>query len=272
MFWLLSRLRRDVQSWDRATRVAFGIGGVLLVIAVAVALVAPSNARLPILVGTALLLVVVEISVLWGNRGMVSAFTRAQRLYLDGELEAARDLLEAAHEKVTLAEKQPDARSLVLLGNVYRQLGQLRESEAVLSEAVDKAPQRYFSFYGFGRTLLSGGRYAEAADALRRALELGAPNGVQVDLAEAYFRMNQPQAAVAALSSIAERLSEPHRALMAAYLLYRLGAADPPPPDVIHAGLPYWQAVAERFRETPYGAALEVDVVEMLKQGTDAHG
>ena len=39
-------------------------------------------------------LIVLDVSVLWGNRGMVSAFTRAQRLYLDGELEAARDLLE----------------------------------------------------------------------------------------------------------------------------------------------------------------------------------
>ncbi|MCC6804835.1 MAG: tetratricopeptide repeat protein [Anaerolineae bacterium] len=272
MFWLLSRLRRDVRLWDRATRIAFAIGGILLIVAVGVALVAPPDARLPVLVGAALLLVVLEIAVLWGNRGMVSAFTRAQRLYLDGELEAARDLLEAAHEKITLAQKKSDARSLVLLGNVYRQLGQLRESEAVLSEAVDKAPQHYFSFYGFGRTLLSGGRYAEAAEALRRALELGAPNGVQVDLAEAYFRMNQPQEAAAALNGIGGRLSEPHRALMAAYLLYRLGAANPPPPDVIQAGLPYWQAVAERFRETPYGAALQVDVVEMLKQGTNTHG
>jgi hypothetical protein len=41
---------------------------------------------------------------------------------------------------------------------------------------------------------------------------------------------------------------------------------------LIREGLPYWQAAAERFRETPYGAALHIDVDEMLKQGTDTHG
>jgi hypothetical protein len=87
--------------------------------------------------------------------------------------------------------------------------------------------------------------------------------------------MNQPEEAAAALSAAGAgdgRLTEPHRALMAEYLLNRLGAAAPPLPERISAGLPYWQAVAERFRETPYGAALLNDVDEMLKQGTDTHG
>ena len=91
MIWLITRLRRDFGTWDRETRIAFAAAVILLIAAVAVALSAPPEARLPILVGAGLLLVVVEISVLWGNRGMISTFTRAQRLYLDGELEAARD-------------------------------------------------------------------------------------------------------------------------------------------------------------------------------------
>ncbi len=274
MIWLITRLRRDFGTWDRETRIAFAAAVILLIAAVAVALSAPPEARLPILVGAGLLLVVVEISVLWGNRGMISTFTRAQRLYLDGELEAARDLLQADHERITLANKKPDARSLTLLGNIYRQLGQLRESEAVLSEAIDKAPQRYFSFYGFGRTLLSEGRYAEAADALSRALELGAPGGVRVDLAEAYFRMNQPERVTATLGAagVSAFSGEPQRALMAAYLLNQVGAAEPPLPDVVDAGLPYWRAVAERFRDTPYGAALMIDVRAMMNQGTDIYG
>lgn len=263
MIWLITRLRRDVQMWDRATRVAFASAVALLVVAVGIALVAPPDARLPILVGAVALLIVLEVSVLWGNRGMISTFTRAQRLYLNGDFAAALDLLEAAREKA-------DARTLTLLGNTYRQLGRLRESESVLSEAVDKAPQHYFSFYGFGRTLLSEGRYVEAVDALRRALELGAPDGVQVDLAEAHFRLNQPDAAAAALRNV--KLHEPYRALMAGYLLNRLGSAEPPSPELLRAGLPYWQAVAERFRETPYGAALSNDIREMMTQRTDTHG
>jgi tetratricopeptide (TPR) repeat protein len=240
------------------------MGGILLVVALITTLIAPPDARPLVLVGMGLLLIVLEATVLWGNRGMISVFTRAQRLYMDGELEAARDLLEAAHSKA-------DARTLTLLGNTYRQLGQLHESEAVLSEAVDKAPDRYFSLYGFGRTLLSEGRYAEAADAIRRALEVGASPVVQADLGEAYYRLNQPEDAIAALraaSAIKGGLGEPQRALMVNYLLFRLGQTEPPALDVVLSGLPYWEAMAERFRETPYGAALMLDVREMLNQGT----
>jgi cobalamin biosynthesis protein CobD/CbiB len=137
MIWLIGRLRGDIRTWDRPTRIAFGIGLILLIIAVIVALIAPPDTRLPILVGAGALLIVIEIAVLWGNRGMISAFTRAQRLYVDGDLEAARDLLEAVRGKA-------NARALTLLGNTYRQLGQLDESESVLSEAVYKAPDHYY--------------------------------------------------------------------------------------------------------------------------------
>ncbi|MFN8448588.1 MAG: tetratricopeptide repeat protein [Anaerolineae bacterium] len=122
--------------------------------------------------------------------------------------------------------------------------------------------------------MLSEGRYAEAADALSRALELGAPGGVRVDLAEAYFRMNQPERVTATLDAagVSAFSGEPQRALMAAYLLNQVGAAEPPLPDVVDAGLPYWRAVAERFRDTPYGAALMIDVRAMMNQGTDIYG
>ncbi len=135
-----------------------------------------------------------------------------------------------------------------------------------MSEAVDKAPDHYFPLYGFGRTLLSEGRYAEAVVAIRRALELNAPPVVRADLAEALYRLNMPEEALAALDSVPT--DEPQRALMVAYLLYRLGAADPPVAEVVQAGLPYWEAAAERFRHTPYGLALARDVRAMLNQGT----
>ena len=259
MIWLIRRLRRDSTVWDRSTRIAFGLGMVLLVVALVLLIAAPPESRLIILISFTLLLIIIEVSVLWGNRGMVSAFTRAQRFYLDGDFAAARDLLESARAKA-------DARALTLLGNTYRQLGQLDESERVLSEAVDKAPNHYFPVYGFGRTLLSEGRYAEAVAAIKRALELNAPPVVQADLGEALYRLNMPEAAVAALE--AAPVDEPHRALMVAYLLYQLGAADPPNAEVVAAGLPYWDAAAERFRHTPYGLALARDVRAMLNQGT----
>lgn len=258
MIWLLRRLRGDFTRWDRSTRIGFTAALVLLVAALLAALLAPPDARLPILLGAVALLIVLQITVLWGNRGMISAFTQAQRLYVEGDLVGARDLLEAVRARA-------NARVLTLLGNTYRQLGQLDESETVLSEAVDKAPNHYFPLYGFGRTLLSKGRYAEAVDAILRALHLGAPSVVRVELGEAYFRLNQPQAAADALHAAGFSGAEPYRTLMAGYLLYRLGKGAPPSPELVIDGLPYWEAAAERFRETPYGAALLLDIREMVK-------
>lgn len=261
MIWLIRRLRHDFATWDRSTRLSFGINLVLLIIAVVVALAAPPDARLPVLAGMAGLVIVLEVVILWGNRGMVSIFTRAQRLYLQGDFDAARDLIEAQRAKA-------DARTLALLGNIYRQTGDLQASEQVLSEAVNKAPNHYFPIYGFGRTLLAEGRYAEAVTAIRRALDIGAPPVVQVDLAEAYYRLSQPQQVADALRAAGvpgAADGEPHRALIAAYLRYWLGEAPPPAPELVEAGLPYWQASAERFRDTPYGAALALDVRELSK-------
>ena len=263
MLWLILRLRHDFRTWERSTRIAFGIGVLLLGIAVMTALVAPPDVRVPVIIGAGALLLVLEVTILWGNRGMISAFTRAQRLYLDGDFVAASAMLEAVRTKA-------DARALTLLGNTYRQLGRLTESHEVLSEAVDKAPKHYFPIYGFGRTLLSEGRYEEAAEAIQHALELGAPSVVQADLGEAYYRLNRTNDAIVALR--AADISEPHRALMVGYLLYQLGDAPPPSEEVVRAGLPYWEATAARFRETPYGIALETDIIEMQNRGTETHG
>lgn len=258
MIWLLRRLRGDFARWDRSTRIGFATGVVMLVVALIAVPLAPPEQRTLVLIGVIAIVIVLELTVLWGNRGMISAFTQAQRAYIEGDFLAARDTLEAVRPKA-------DARTLTLLGNTYRQLGQLHESEAVLSEAVDKAPNHYFPLYGFGRTLLAEGRYAEAVDAIRRALDLGAPPLVRFELGEAYYRLSQPEAAAEALRSVVGRSdAEPHRVLMAAYLLYRLGEGTPPATDVVLDGLPYWEAAAERFRETAYGTALMHDVRDMV--------
>lgn len=263
MIWLILRVRRDFKTWERATKIAFTLGMVLLVVALLSALFAPQQVRTPVLFGAGALLLVIELTVLWGNRGMVSAFTRAQRFYMEGDFDSTLTLLEGVRQKA-------DARALTLLGNTYRQVGRLAESEAVLSEAVDKAPNHYFPIYGFGRTLLSEGRYDEAVRAIQRAVELGAPSVVQGDLAEAHYRLGHRDEALLALQNAA--VNEPQRALIVQYLLYRMGAGEPPTADVVAAGLAYWQATAERFRETPYGIALESDVYEMQNLGIETHG
>jgi hypothetical protein len=75
-----------------------------------------------------------------------------------------------------------------------------------------------------------------------------------------------PEDVIAALKGAV--LDESHRALMVGYLLYRVGAASLPAPELVRDGLLYWQATAERFQHTPYGVALADDIREMLNQGT----
>ncbi len=262
---MISRLLEGYRAWERPARIAL-LGALGLLVLVSLALTfGPEAIRLPGVIGFAGLLIVIQLIIMWANRGMVTPYTRAQRRYLDGDLTGAAALLEPLRE-----DKTAFARDLTLLGNTYRQLGRLDESEQVLLEALDKAPQDYFPIYGFGRTLLSEGRYAEAVDAIQRAIVLGAPSVVQGDLGEAYYRLGKRDDAVLALHNAA--VNEPHRALMAQYLLNRLGAAPPPSTEVIQAGLAYWQATAERFRETPYGVALESDVYEMQSRGIETHG
>jgi tetratricopeptide (TPR) repeat protein len=142
-------------------------------------------------------------------------------------------------------------------------MGDLSRSESVLLEALHNQPNHHFPLYGFGRTLLVQGRYAEAADALTQALDAGAPPVVLLDVGEALYRMGSPQEAVERLRAV-PATDEPHRTLMAAYLLNRLGVADRPDADMIRAGLPYWLSTAERYPHTAYGQTLSGDVQAML--------
>ena len=58
-------------------------------------------------------------------------------------------------------------------------------------------------------------------------------------------------------------VEEPHRQLMAQYLLYRLGSGSAPEAQLIRSGLAYWEACVERFSHTRYSADLAQDVQNM---------
>lgn len=253
MIWVITRLRSDFKTWDRPTQWAVIIGLALLVTLLIVAFTVP-ELRPYALIGAGGLLVVAEVAALWGNRGMISLLSQAQRLYLEGDLTATVNLLEDARRRGRI-----DARALALLGNTYRQLGKLAESEQILLEAVDKAPQHYFPRYGFGRTLLAKGDYAGAVEAMRRAVALGAPSVTRLELGEALFRAGLRAEALVELDSVDP--DEPYRKLMRDYLLHQIDGRFPPPsPPLIREGLPYWVASAERFRHTAYGAVLQQNI------------
>ncbi|MEO8610321.1 MAG: tetratricopeptide repeat protein [Chloroflexota bacterium] len=249
---------RRFRAWDAPSRFALLSALGLLLVTLLVLAVGPENIRQPSLIGFVGLIIVIQIIFMWGNRGMITPFTRAQRYYLAEEFESARQVLENLN-----VNGKPDAQSLTLLGNTYRQLGMLDESEEVLTKALELRPLDHFPLYGIGRTLLVKGQYAQAAAKIKQALDAAAPLIVQFDLGEALYRLGKTDEAKLMLKAAADVAQEPHRTLMSQYLLYRLGAGQPPTSDLIASGLPYWQDNAIRFQETPYGQLLADDIQQM---------
>jgi tetratricopeptide (TPR) repeat protein len=243
---------RTFFSWERSARIAFLMAIALLIGSLLVMRFGPEQVRQPALIGFIGLLFGTQIIFMWANRTMVTAYTLAQRHYLEEDFEAARTILEKA-----VAEDKADANVFTLLGNTYRQLGRLDESEEVVKKAIAIRPNDHFPRYGFGRTLLIKGQYAAAAQEIKRALEAGAPFIVHIDLGEAYYRQGDFPAARTALEAVST--DEPQRAALKAYLLHRMGG-NPPDEAVLREGLPYWQEVARRFAQTPYGSAVSEDV------------
>lgn len=254
--------RQRFQHWELPARIAFIAAVIVLIVLIAVAASVEQEQRPAALGSVALGFLVLQAIFMWANRGMISDYTRAQRAYMAGDFKAALELLDQSLE-VVKGRKLTD--TLTLLGNVHRQLGDVAQSKEVLRRAVQSAPEYYFSLYGFGRTLLADGSYAEAATYIQRALEAGAPAAVNVDLAEALYRAGgDPDALRAALDAgEAAAQDEPHRALLVAYIRQQISDAPAPDAGLVAAGIAFWQASAERFAHTPYGEALQTDVTRM---------
>jgi tetratricopeptide (TPR) repeat protein len=257
MLFMFRRIWRDFPTWERPAQIGFVIALVLLVVAFILVLVAPQSERVQFLVAFGALMLVAQGIVLWANRGMIAPITQAQRAYMRGDFEEVIAVLEPIH----FAGKA-EITHLTLLGNTYRQMGRLDDSKRVLSEAIDKVPNHHYSLYGFGRTLIVEGHYAEGAQFIARALDAGAPAVVRFDLGEAYHRLGRWEEARSHLDAL--NRDEAHRALMADYWRYRAGEGAVPTVDLFYAGLPYWRAQAERFSETPYGQAVAEEVSQLL--------
>lgn len=256
MLWLIRRVTRDFPTFERPVQVALVLGIALFVIVLVAALAGDAQLRLPALIGAFLLVLVMQAAVMYGSRNLVRPLTQAQRAYLIGDFEHVLRLLEPLREA-----GEADMRALTLLGNTYRQLGRLDQSVAVLREALEREPNHHFPLYGYGRTLLAQGDYVRAAELFVRALDRGAAPVVQLDLAEALYRLDRMAETRAALQG--EHMAderEPHRVLMAAYLRSMVDDGAFPDAALITAGLPYWQAMQARFAATPYGAALRQDI------------
>ncbi len=193
---------------------------------------------------------------------------QARRLYIAGDFEGAIRVLREAEGSTRL-----DTAGLTLLGNAYRQVGRLDESEQVLSQAHEADPNSPIAAFGLGRTRLAQGRFAEAAALIELALERRAQPVIVADLALAQVYAGQTEAAARSLRQAAGIELEPPRRLMTLYLQERLsGSFSEEAKDVLsryEQGLTLWRAEAERFGDTPYGAALAEDIgrIEHLLAG-----
>jgi len=254
IFW------QQMRTWERSTRVAFFGALALIPVLFLLAVIAPASIQTPVLVGLAGVLVVTQFIAMWGNRNLVTTYTRAQRLYLNGELEAARDVLEAARDTHAASERQLDVNIATLLGNIYRSLGELDASEELLRNAVKTAPQAQFPRYGLGRTLLSKGSYALAASELEIVVKDFDNAAALFEIGHARYRMGEHEAARVALNQSLQSDLEDYRELMARFWLHILGDEQTFSFDLLEKGLVFWKAEVKRFRNTPYGQAIEEDI------------
>ncbi len=232
---------------------------------VTLAFVGPREVQLVAVAGLIGLFLAVQAIILWRLWRHNPEFRQARRAMLQGNFEEAVRLLEDSR-----AAGKLDPEGQTLLGNAYRQLSRLDESERVLRAAHEADPDSPFAAYGLGRTLLAQGRYEEAADLIAHALKRRGPATLLADLGHAQYRAGMNAAAQESLARADALELEPHRALLTCYLRWRL-EGQPADEDLrkrlrrYDHGLETWRAEAERLRATPYGAALAEDVALLEK-------
>ncbi len=254
----LASFWRDARAWDRSVKIGVVMGLVLLIILLTLILIAPREARPLLLVGVIGVVIVMQVLILWGNRHLVTPYTRAQQQFLAGDYEAARDTLRVSVAESEQNGKRPSVDTLTLLGNTYRNLGLLRESLDILTTALQRQPQNPFPLYGFGRTLLAAGRFADAEASLQRSLEAGGPSGIMFDVALAQVLQDRPDAASESLRAIVQDTAQDtDRRWMAQQLLpVEQRGSHSLSGEERQAGAMFWQKETARFASTPYGQRL----------------
>jgi len=246
----------------------------MALLAVAVGLIAlsfivPADYQLIVALALFGLFVLVQAVILWNIWQRNPALRQARRRYMAGDFAEVVRILEASR-----AEGRHDVEADTLLGNAFRQLGDLERSEAILREACEKEPDAPFAAYGLGRTLLVMGHYNDAAALIAHALDQRGQPVILAELGHAQYRAGERDEAARSLAQAAQLNLEPYRALMTRYLLWKLTGkpVDDETQDGLTrfaSGLDVWRAEADRFAVTPYGQALAEDVhdLELLLDG-----
>lgn len=250
---------RDAQAWDRTVKFGVVMSLALLFVLLTLTLFAPQEARPAFLIGIVGVVIMAQVLMLWGNRHLVTPYARAQQQFQDRDYEAARDTLLASVAESEQKGKRPSVDTLTLLGNTYRNLALLRESEDILTRALQRQPQNPFPLYGFGRTLLAAGRFADAEAYFKRALEAGGPEGMMFDVTLAQILQNSSEVAFPILRQVAQDTTQD---VTRRWLAQRLLPLEQQAPIVFSTdetlfGEVFWQKEVERFASTPYGQTIK---------------
>ena len=253
---LLGDLAQRVPEWDLASKAALGLGIALLLPLLLLGFLGPEPVQLPAKVGAFGLLLTIQFLVLWGNRRVISPYHRAQQHFINGDYMNARDILERVPES-----GRPSVDALVLLGNVYRHLGQFDQSRAALEHALGLKPDYHFALYGLGKLSLVTGGYEAAGHLIAKALLSGAPDVVQFDLGQAFYLLGNDEKSNHYFNNIRATVDdEPAQSMLLGYYRYQMGTGKRPSNRSIRDHIRFWQQEAMKYRQTPYGAALQKDV------------
>jgi tetratricopeptide (TPR) repeat protein len=258
---------------DPRLRLTFGLSLVMALMLLVALNRTEKDDRIPLVVFFVGVMALIQTAILLRGSRQRGVLAKAQQAFVNGNYEEAASLLEDTLVQTRQNGRVPDVKMLTVLGNTYRQLGQLAKSEALLREAVEKFQGQDFPIYGLGRTRLAQGDYAEAALLIEQALAQGSRKVIRADLALALFYGGADSAKVIETARQATRVLnlENYRALMVNYILYKnynegsqqeIELAKRVIRNMV-AGLIYWQGEAKRHATTPYGQRLAADLAEM---------
>ena len=253
MLWQVARdLTRRLPEWDASARLSLALAILLLLLLLALGFLGPNPIQFPARVGAFGLLVTIQLLFLWGNRREASPYHQAQQLFMGGDYQGARELLEAMPER---GRESVDA--LVLLGNSYRHLGHFDSAAAALGRALEIKPQHDLALFSLGKLKLVGGEYAAASEYFERALAAGAPDIIRFELGQARYLLGHNRQAREQLALALPALAnDPEQLLLTQYYLHVLSAGDMPASEFIRQHSEHWRLEARKFADTPYGAHL----------------
>jgi tetratricopeptide (TPR) repeat protein len=264
---LFLNLIQQMKHWDRASRTALFVALALFIVLMGLSLLGQPELQTPLLIGGVGLLIVMQVVVMWGNRHMVTPFHAAQRAYLAGEFAKAQQLLEDDITQHHNEGKQPPVDHLVLLGNLYRQRGELEQSAETLRQALELEPSYHFPLYGYGRTLLVMGDYETAASFMQQSIEAGAPNNIRADVVYALYRAQAWDDLQAMLPDVNKQALEPYRHLMMVWVEHRIAQTVFSLSAFPIEAYAFWDAELERYKNNPlaqsYCQALRHDLEAM---------